>query len=85
MAGGHRPTVGVMPPPGQPPDACTPRPAVGFSQANKLCFRATPAQSPWLAAHMAATGLSISHLLRDAVDLYIAAHQAPPTTLTFDP
>lgn len=74
-----------MPPPGQPSDACTPRPAVGFSQANKLCFRATPAQSHWLAEHMAATGLSISHVLREALDLYIAAHQSQPTTLRFDP
>lgn len=74
-----------MPPTDQPPDAGTSRPTVGFSQANKLCFRATPAQSPWLAAHIAATGLSISHVLREAVDLYMAAHQSQPTTLTFDP
>ena len=50
---------------------------VRFSQANKLCFRATPEQSAWLAAHMAETGLSISRVLRDAIALYIANHQPP--------
>ena len=74
-----------MPPPAQPPDAPATPPAVGFSQANKLCFRATPAQSPWLAEHLTATGLSITQVMREALDLYIAAHQSPPTTLTFRP
>lgn len=54
--------------------------AVQFSQANKLCFRATPEQSAWLASHMASTGKSISALLRDAIDLYITSNQptGPP-------
>jgi hypothetical protein len=74
-----------MPPTGDPPHVSPATAAVEFSQANKLCFRATPAQSPWLAEHMAATGLSISHILRAALDLYIAAHQPPNTPLAFDP
>ena len=63
-----------MSPPGHPSRVLACPDAVGFSQANKLCFRATPAQSPWLAAHIAATGVSITHVLREALDLYIAAH-----------
>ncbi len=50
-------------------------PGVQFSQANKLCFRAPPEQSAWLAAHLAATGKSISAVLRDAIELYIAVNQ----------
>lgn len=45
-----------------------------FSQANKLCVRATPAQSQWLAQHIAQTGLSISDVLKHALDLYIASN-----------
>jgi hypothetical protein len=48
---------------------------VQFSQANKLCFRATPEQSAWLASHMATTGKAISAVLRNAIDIYIAANQ----------
>ena len=57
------------------PDRGTDTPAVRFSQANKLCFRATPEQALWLATHMTETGLSISPVLRTAIDLYISAHQ----------
>ena len=49
-----------------------------FSQANKLCFRATAEQALWLAEHMAATGLKTSRVLRDAIDLYIATNQPDP-------
>jgi hypothetical protein len=55
-----------------------PTPRACFSQANKLCFRATPSQSTWLAAHLPATGLSVTRLMRDALDRYIAAHAPSP-------
>jgi hypothetical protein len=62
--------------------------ATTFSQANKLCFRATPAQAGWLAQHMADTGHSISRVLREAIDLYIAAETsrvAPNVVTAQDP
>ena len=60
----------------------SPRRADGpFSQANKLCFRATPEQAKWLSEHMARTGHSISRVLRDAIALYISAHTNPDRQL----
>jgi hypothetical protein len=65
-----------MPPP-LVADGSSPPAGASFSQANKLCCRATPAQSTWLAEHMACAERSISEVLRDALDLYIAAQGCP--------
>lgn len=71
-------------PPGRTANDGTPQVGVRFSQANKLCFRATAAQSVWVAGHLAATERSITRVLRDALDLYIRSHRprcfAPPAT-----
>lgn len=65
-----------MPPP-LAADGLSAPAAASFSQANKLCFRATPAQATWLAEHIATAGRPISDVLREALDLYIAAHAVP--------
>ncbi len=60
-----------------PPNPSRREHTTGFSQGNKLCCRATPAQAAWLAQHTSGTGVQISAVMRAAIDLYIQTNNQP--------